>query len=626
MWFSLFALVLILAITFYQGLLGLFTAFINCTLTILAAALAFGLYEKVYYDQLITRQPDAGRAIAVMAIFIISLMVMRVIVDLIVKENMKFPMAVDRAGGGIFGFITAMVIIGTLSVSVQMLPFPYEWLGFSRYVMYNSNSGEAVSLTPEQETETEADMLAKLRMSEVNFVRKSLWLSPDSFTLGLVSLLSENALTGGESFGRVHPNLLDALFWQRFSQHGQKAMLARNRDAIKILTAWELPEDRLYVATAEVGGDRNTPGRQALYEPGDIETELRAGHRWLAVQAELTADASDDGTNFRFNPGQVRLVTKPEAGHNESYPLVGVNAMGENVIDPPDKFSDLHYRVYPGQTIQFPSGFINFVFEIPEDAEPWFVEFRGTARAEVPPISEETPVPRFAPGGMAEWKDRQQNKSGGGSNAQGTSGTREPAGANGRKGRISRVHSNLEGSFFGEELPFKLTNYTAEGLENRGDTITGGRVIARLDENDDPVEGTSPTLNRLSVPSGRRLLHLSVTRLQPGSLFGQVRDFAAQNNNVSVKTAGGQEYPAVGVYAIATVGSERLFELHFVSAEARMSSAGVPKLEKINRRNLRNDYEMYYLFEVPPGERVVTFVNPNRREESYESVELVAPN
>lgn len=76
MTFSLFALVLILAITFYQGLMGLFTAAINCILAVLCVALAFGLYEWAYFQFLADRQPEHGRAIALMAIFVLSLLVL----------------------------------------------------------------------------------------------------------------------------------------------------------------------------------------------------------------------------------------------------------------------------------------------------------------------------------------------------------------------------------------------------------------------------------------------------------------------------------------------------------------------------------------------------------------------
>ena len=119
MWLSLFAIVLILAITFYQGLHGLFSSVIMCILTVLSAALAFGLYEVVYASFLIEHQPDHGRAIALVGIFIVTLLVLRVAVDAIITGNMQFPIYVDRAVGGAFSFVTAMVIVGMLTIGFQ---------------------------------------------------------------------------------------------------------------------------------------------------------------------------------------------------------------------------------------------------------------------------------------------------------------------------------------------------------------------------------------------------------------------------------------------------------------------------------------------------------------------------
>jgi hypothetical protein len=98
MWLSLFALVLILATTFYLGIQGTFSALIMCILTVLSAALAFGMYETVYYSFLIDKQPEHGRAIALMAVFIPTLLVLRVIADQLITGNMQFHPYVDRAG------------------------------------------------------------------------------------------------------------------------------------------------------------------------------------------------------------------------------------------------------------------------------------------------------------------------------------------------------------------------------------------------------------------------------------------------------------------------------------------------------------------------------------------------
>jgi len=640
MWFSLFAAVLILAITFYQGLLGLFSSVINFFLAALAAALAFGLYEDVYFTYLIDRQPDFGRAIALMAIFIISLLVMRVIVDLAIKDNMRFSLYVDRLGGGAFGFFFAMIVIGTAAVAIQMLPFPHEWLGFSRYALFEADSGEAVSLTPEEERQTEADMLAKLDVGNLNFVRKSIWFNPDGFTLALVSHLSENALAGSNSFGRINPDLLDELHWARFNTLGQKTDMARKLDAIQVQACWELPEDQTFFRSADE--DKRNQDKITLVESSSTEDRLPAGFRWLAVRVKLSPDATDDGTNCRFTANQVRLVTRSPGGRTQSHYLLAIDAFNVQNSNPLER---VFYRLAPAQSIARPLGRAEFVFEVPEDAEPWFIEFRRNARAGIRGIDEEAPPLLDTAGGGGSKKNANQQESGGPqrnkhrddgqSGRPGTGGTRDvnrtgnPGATDGRIGRVARVHSDLEGSFWGTELPFELTSYAANGVEVQGDRIIGGggRIVARLDaDNDDePIKGSQNPIRRFDVPRDQRLLHLSVTRLQPGSLYGQVKDFAAQNQNVYVEDSDLKRHPAVGMWAIATVGRERLLEICFFDETTRMSSAAVPKLDRIRRDNLRNNYELYYLFEVPPGTKIEKFINPNGREESYGSVELVAP-
>jgi uncharacterized membrane protein required for colicin V production len=646
MWFSLFALVLILAITFYQGLLGLFSAVINCILSILAAGLAFGLYEDVYYAYLLDRQPDDGRAIALMGIFIIALLVMRVIVDQLIRENMHFPVYVDRLGGGLFGFVSAMIIIGTLSVSIQMLPFPSRWLGFSRFEMFNADTGEAISLVPKEERQKEADVLAGLDMSKVKFVRKGLWMGPDAFVIGVVSHLSDNALSGTNSLSRMNPDLLDSLFWSRFAQHGQNTTAARKVDAIRVETAWEVPKDGLYVAAAT-----NDKTKLNLAKSSDSDDKLASGCHYVGVRAKLTQDASDDGTQYRFNPDQVRLVTKAKGGRTRAYPLMGLDA---GIRDPQDRSRWALYRVPRGASVARKEPQFDFVFEVPEDEDPWYVEFRRNARAEVPALAKEAPgaggEEKATSGAKKTGNGGKKTGSGGNSGSSvkpkpdrnrhtgadtpsGGSGdanaTGNPDGTDGRVGRVARVHSDLQGSFFSDQLPFELTSYNDGGMEINGGKIIGGgqRLTARLDaaKDDEPIKGNQPPVTSFNVPKGTQLLHLSVTRLQPGSLYGQVKDFAAQNQNVFVKSADNKKIPAVGIWAIATVGQERLFELCFFDETTRMSGAAIPKLERIRRDNLKQNYELYYLFEVPAGARIKAFVNPNGREESYESANLVAP-
>lgn len=640
MWFSLFAVVLILAVTFYQGLLGLFSASINFFLTVLAAALAFGLYEDVYFSYLIDRQPDDGRGIALMAIFLISLLVMRVVIDLIIKDNMHFPMYVDRAGGGIFGFLTAMIIIGTLAAGIQMLPFPYQWLGYSRYAMFNDDTGEAVSLTPKEDREKEEDVLAKLDLGKVNFVRKNLWLNPDGFAVALVSHLSDNALAGRSSYARMNPDLLGDLYWTRFTQVGQKTTLARKADAIKVEACWELEDDALFNSIRSPDGKTLTlkaPGKNGAPE---------SGNRFLAVRASLTADAADDGTNYRFTTGQVQLAARGSGGRTEKYQLVGVNA-GPDVPIPKDRPRDLYYRLSQGESVARAGGQFDFVFEVPKDAEPWFIEFRRNARAEIKGVDKDAPPTAFSgrkktTKGNNQNADDQENAddsgtSGGTQNGSSSnSGSRRnfnrhenaDPGAEARTGgRTKRVTSDEEGSFFSNDLPFELTDYTVNDVEVRGDKVIGGggRIIARFEGPLAPAKGSKNPLKTFDVPDNMRLLQLSTTRLHPGSTYGQAIDFAGQIKNVAVFDDQNQEYRAIGVWAVATVSGQRTFELVYFDQTTRMSSAAVPRTDKIRRDDMQRDYLYYFLFEIPPGKRIVRFLAGRGSGEDLTAANLVAP-
>ncbi len=650
MWFSLFSSVLVLAVTFYQGLLGLFTSAINCMLTILAAALAFGFYEDLYYGgpyPLIEHQPEQGRAIALMAIFIISLIVMRLIVDLLIKENMKFPVYIDRIGGGILGFVTAMLTIGMLCIGIEMLPFSHEFLGFSRYNMYERETGKPVVLIPRDEKKgTDADALAELDLSTVKLVRQRLWVSPDSFTVGLASFLSDNALTGTNSLSKVSPDLLDELFWMHFAPQGQNTSVARKPDAITVEACWVLKDD-LYVPEKSKSGDSDK--KIKLNAPKD-DYQLPDGYRWLVVRAKLSKDATDDGISYRFTTGQVRLVTRSKSGAAHDYHLVGIDALPESLSDVPAKIKTLYYRLTPGQTIARKSGRFDFVFQVPEEEDPSLIVFRVNARAEVRGVSKEEPGPLSASpknasnkGGKGNGSSRANNSSrnsgrngGSADNGNANSGNKpeinkhtngDPGDEARSGGRTRRYTADETGSFFGEELPLTLTSYNTEAIEVRNPKILGGngRLTAKLDQNDQPLKGNQPALSSFDVPSDKRLLQVSVRRLHPGSTLAQAMDFARQLGNVEVKDDAGGKYPAVGTWGIATVSRQRLFECVFFDETTRVGSSAPPKLDVIRAGNMNNDYALYYLFLIPPGKHIVAFEVPNGPEEDLRSANLVAP-
>lgn len=492
-------------------------------------------------------------------------------------------MILDRAGGGIFGAITGLIVVGVTAGAIQMLPFSFKFLGHGRFVMYDTKTGAPVKLDLEEKQSLE-DLTSKLDFNNIEMRRESLWLSPDDFAVAVARHLSSNALQGEVDMAAVRPNPLDDAQWARFNPAGQKSTTAK-ANSVSVEAAWQVPENQVMVLQAVEGQATSTGATKAkLVKATKPRDKLEAGNRYVVVRVKMDSSALD-GSAFRFSTGQVVLMAKLPSGKMAAYRLVGINADPEKV----STRKGVYMRLPEGSSVVRPatSSRMDWVFSIPEGAMPQFVEYKLNARDEVPALKEEA-QPLLSAGGSAKPKPKPEGgDQSGDSNSGGGSNGGNNDGAATASDRISRVHPNTSGSFFGEELPFTLTTYSDTGLEHSGETIINGKLTAPLDQKDEPIPGNQAPLSKLTCPPGKRLLHLSVARTIPRSLYGQVRDFTAQNNNCAIlDEVGGREYEAVGVYAIATVGGQRIFDLQFIGPEYRVGSAAVPKLNKVRSMHM----------------------------------------
>src|SRR5690606_30940774 len=132
-----------------------------------------------------------------------TLLVLRTIYDALIAHNMRFPVYVDRIGGGVFGLVTGFIVVGMLTIGFQLLPFPPSFLGFSRYTLVDAETREAIPWPSKRDEDPTA--LPRRDWSKVEMRRESTWLNPAGFTLSLVSHLSSNSLRGREdvSFSEV---------------------------------------------------------------------------------------------------------------------------------------------------------------------------------------------------------------------------------------------------------------------------------------------------------------------------------------------------------------------------------------------------------------------------------------
>ena len=127
------ATVMVLGIAFYQVIQGLFSALIMTILTVLCAAVAMGYYEPLASAVLYTRQAETADAVALIALFVLPLLGLRMLVDRLIPGNVVFGRWADRIGGGVLGIFSGLIITGVLMVALQMLPFGASVLGYTPF-------------------------------------------------------------------------------------------------------------------------------------------------------------------------------------------------------------------------------------------------------------------------------------------------------------------------------------------------------------------------------------------------------------------------------------------------------------------------------------------------------------
>lgn len=175
--FTGIVVVLIIAIAFYQALQGLFSSIVLAVLSILCALLALACYEPLAKSMLYGPQPATADAIALIAMFVLSLLGLRVVCDMVVKDNVTFGTWPDRIGGGLVGLFSGTVLVGVLTLAAQMLPFGTSVLGYE----------------PFDETLRPKHRLAPFY--------------PDEFVIALAEKFSVSSLGCGRSFAKAHDNL-----------------------------------------------------------------------------------------------------------------------------------------------------------------------------------------------------------------------------------------------------------------------------------------------------------------------------------------------------------------------------------------------------------------------------------
>lgn len=119
---NLLIIAFILGMAYIWSVYGLFSAFLQLILVIAAGSIALAVWEPLVLGFLIKRMPAFAWGVGLMGPFIISLVILRVVCDVVVRQNVHFPRLVSALGGGVCGLLSGILIAGIAWIGLSFMP------------------------------------------------------------------------------------------------------------------------------------------------------------------------------------------------------------------------------------------------------------------------------------------------------------------------------------------------------------------------------------------------------------------------------------------------------------------------------------------------------------------------
>jgi hypothetical protein len=266
---------------------GAFSALLAAVSTLASGAIAFGLWETVAMNVLMPLAGTSGFVAqlveatlwgaALLIPFIISMIVFRLALDLIIRNNLELDAGTNFVGGAVFGLANAVVTAGIIVLAVGMMRLGPN-MGLFGYDPVKDEDGPVV-------------------------YDSDLWVPVDRWTVSLYEYLSLNAFKTGTPLALERPDLHvhAAMLRQTYSDTGL-GRITLKPDDFEILGGYRIQSDDsidLLVSGVALG-------RPVAPKLPTGEANQRGD--WLAGLAVRFFSGAVDSGQVVVGPGQVRLL------------------------------------------------------------------------------------------------------------------------------------------------------------------------------------------------------------------------------------------------------------------------------------------------------------------------------
>ncbi|MCH2134379.1 MAG: hypothetical protein MK116_11570 [Phycisphaerales bacterium] len=481
--FNFMIIIMVFLIAYWWSNQGFFSGLLHMAAVIVAGAVSISVWELLVWDLAMGNTAFMDNYISGLSfvfVFVGVLVLLRVGTDRLVPENLSLPPALDMAGGFVTGAVAGILAVGLLLTGIGFLQRPHEFMGYKGY-------GRSKSGT-----------------SEITEVGAKMWLPADWLATGFYELASVTGLRpdiGGTPLRQYNPELYKQSTLLRDTVNGDKGQV-------------------YFVPDAAVA---STP----------MVSEFD-GRRYITVPVEFDATARDFGRQLTVAKGQARLVGKSYGTKTPEiiYPSYWVQdtAVGgqmDAIFPGFYRFDDMSNYVtsVPGRE----QTKAKFIFEVPEDFEPNFIQLKGLRLALDEPrdrdflvvLSDAQPLGRQAefdldPGGDIS--------------------SAVKVGANLKF--LRSVSKNKMPSSMSEEGGYLTEGYMTVRLGN------AGRV------------GRGLQIRGISQTEGTTIIQVDVSRYSPANLFSEVRKLSRPGDRLQLTDTDGNTYAPIGYYYKGREGTE----------------------------------------------------------------------
>lgn len=573
---QILALAFVIGITAMQSIYGLFSGMIMVFCSIVAAVAALGFFEPLVGLASNYIHPSYAAPGALVVVFILTLVILRVLADNLIRGNIRLPKYVDTGGAAVCGFISAQICVGILMMGMLLLPLGERTMMYSAY---------------EERSEPGPD-------GRPEFKRVKLWTRSDGFTASLISMLSNGSLRAELSFADVYPDFPQWVAWSgnTVQVHTYTAPTRDKGDGFKALKVAKWWQQN---GGVEARYRKEDPRRSiaAVYEDRTYQPE--SGNRLIGVTLDMgdaILDRNSEGRQamHRFRPTMLRLVGKIRSRPVQYFAQIIGNSDDKaggplRIVNMNNNFAT---KAEEGSTTT-----IDAYFEVDRDFTPAFVEYRRFARAAL-----------IGKPGSERGDDGDQASANTGGTIRG-SGRGSGGGSQSSSGIMRFVDVvDVQNSGDIDDLPFSLNRTAAasggENPEFEGRLFVSGRIFGDRSQ----LRGAGPgSVRKMKIPDGYRICQIRYSPKKALSLAGRVFNTVGRtlNQYSAVEEDGRTKHLLAGYYAIVKRGSTERFELFFKGGpdSIQMNFRGMLDFKDIRLSELtaRDDAILGLIFLVPKG-------------------------